>query len=250
MPLNSSHSDLSVEASSSESYLTPLRSFALAISASNSLLGSLATTSPYICNNRRYESYTHLLLNPAATSASTATSDKPRFNTLSIIPGMDAAAPLRTLSNSGGPVNEFPSRNSVFLDSRSMNDTPSDTSGHNVFRTKSSPPASYSAHAAVVTVNPHGTASPRFAISCKPDPFDPSASSIAFDPSPRPRANRYTRRSLPELPARVVVGSRRGSTTSFPKHAHRPPRARRRPNARVIPRATAARDPTRATPRG
>ena len=59
------------------------------------------TTLPYICTKRRYESQANCGFLLWRVSPSTVTSLRPRLRMVSIIPGMDTAAPDRTLTSSG-----------------------------------------------------------------------------------------------------------------------------------------------------
>ena len=63
-----------------------------------------STTSPYIWMSRRYESSAKRGLPVDAASPSTATSFSPRLRIVSIIPGIETAAPERTETSSGFPV--------------------------------------------------------------------------------------------------------------------------------------------------
>ena len=83
---------------------------------SNSCLSNPSTTSAYIPINLLYESHTNLgsfvsFINPDATL-----SFIPRFNIVSIIPGIDAREPLLTDTSNGlfGSPNLFPVINSRF----------------------------------------------------------------------------------------------------------------------------------------
>src|SRR5437899_2222147 len=59
------------------------------------------TTSPYIWTKRRYESYAKRGFLEPAISPSTVASFKPRLRMVSIIPGIETAAPERTDTSSG-----------------------------------------------------------------------------------------------------------------------------------------------------
>ncbi len=88
---------------------------------------------------------------------------------VSIMPGMLARAPLRTLTSRGffGSPNFLPvSFSSQAMDSAIFFDRPSGTL----------PPAlMYSTHTSVVMVKPGGTGMPRFAISARLAPLPPSS---------------------------------------------------------------------------
>ena len=80
--------------------------FNLSISTSNGLCSPFPaatpiTTSPYICTKRRYESHANLALPDFSATILTASSFIPKFNTVSIIPGMDTLAPERTETKRG-----------------------------------------------------------------------------------------------------------------------------------------------------
>jgi hypothetical protein len=111
------------------------------------------------------------------------------FRTVSIIPGIDAAAPDRALKSNGGPETEHPARNKLFPLFRSKSPNPRKVSTHSAFRANPSSLSNFS-HAVVAIVNPGGTLSPGVAlISCKPEPFDPSSSSQDLSPSASPPPN-------------------------------------------------------------
>ena len=63
-----------------------------------------STTSPYIWIRRRYESRAKRALPVAPASPASASSFRPRFRIVSIIPGIETAAPERTETSSGSPV--------------------------------------------------------------------------------------------------------------------------------------------------
>ena len=88
---------------------------------------------------------------------------------MSIIPGIETAAPERTETSSGseGSPKRLPARSS----SRAMcaSTSPQSCSG-------TSPVVMYARHASVVTVNPAGTGTPSAVISARPIPLPPSSS--------------------------------------------------------------------------
>ena len=105
---------------------------------------------------------------------------------MSIMPGMDAAAPDRTDTSSG--LAPAPNVLPVRASSLAM-----------FFSTSSSSPAghfpplrSYSAQASVVIVKPGGTGSPSELISARLAPLPPSSSFIAALPSALPPPKKYT----------------------------------------------------------
>mmetsp|Transcript_2018 Transcript_2018/g.8394 ORF Transcript_2018/g.8394 Transcript_2018/m.8394 type:complete len:222 (-) Transcript_2018:411-1076(-) len=100
---------------SSLSFTTPTSRFKPSICFSNRWWSMPITTSPYMSRNRRYESNANF--SPAFFARpSTTSSFKPRFSTVSIMPGMETAAPERTDSKSG-----FSGSPSVFPMHRSTN---------------------------------------------------------------------------------------------------------------------------------
>jgi hypothetical protein len=105
-----------------------------------------------------------------AARPSTATSFSPRFRIVSIIPGIETAAPERTDTSSGFDASPkpFPVRSSSAAMCLSTSSS-SPTGG-------SPPPARYARHASVVIVNPSGTGTPRAVISARPIPFPPRRS--------------------------------------------------------------------------
>ncbi len=60
-----------------------------------------STMRPYMAMKRRYESYANRSCPVASARPSTETSLSPRLRTVSIIPGIENAAPERTLTSSG-----------------------------------------------------------------------------------------------------------------------------------------------------
>ena len=123
----------------------------------------------------------------------------------SIMPGIDAAAPDRTLTNNGSRViGVHPERNNVRLDVFSRNVIPRNTSGQRSTLTNDSPLLWYRSHADVVMVNPGGTFKPRAATSCNPAPLPPSVCFISFVPSASPRLNVYIILSGSSLAARAL----------------------------------------------
>ena len=71
-----------------------------------------STTSPYIWISRRYESWAKRALPVARARPATASSFRPRLRIVSIIPGIEIAAPERTETSSGSSVS--PKRLPVF----------------------------------------------------------------------------------------------------------------------------------------
>ena len=92
---------------SSVSFFTFFSSLIASMISSNGSTSSLLcgfmsiTTSPYICTKRRYESHAKRALPVFLAMPSTASSFRPRFRIVSIIPGIEARAPERTDSKSG-----------------------------------------------------------------------------------------------------------------------------------------------------
>ena len=95
---------------SSTSCLTPRAAFMLVSACSKRCPSTPSTTSPYIWISRRYESYAKRSLPVVFASPATASSLRPRLRIVSIIPGIETAAPERTETSSGssGSPNRFP----------------------------------------------------------------------------------------------------------------------------------------------
>src|SRR6266404_4051067 len=108
------------------------------------------------------------------------------LRTVSIIPGIDIAAPERTETRSGslGSPSFFFVVFSIVASPRS---TCSQRPGGNL-----PPPLKYALHAAVVIVNPGGTGRPAFVISARPAPLPPRSVRRFALPSALPPAKRYT----------------------------------------------------------
>ena len=85
-----------------------------ASAASKRSRGTSRTTSAYIWMNRRYESNANRRLPVAVARPSTLASFSPRLRMVSIIPGIDSRAPLRTDTRSGsaGSPSRFPASSS------------------------------------------------------------------------------------------------------------------------------------------
>ena len=100
-------------------------------------------------------------------SPSTVTEFKPMLSTVSIIPGMETAAPDRHENSSGFSVSPYflPISDSTLL-------TDSLISSH--ISIGRSPYCSKTLHKGVVRVNPGGTSTPMRDISCRPTPFPPT----------------------------------------------------------------------------
>jgi hypothetical protein len=129
-----------------------------------------STTSPYIWISRRYESYAKRSLPVVFASPATASSLRPRLRIVSIIPGIETAAPERTETSSGS--SGSPKRFPAFASSEPM-----------CFATSASSPsgrvpfaAMYARHASVVIVKPAGTDTPSAVISASPIPLPPRSS--------------------------------------------------------------------------
>jgi hypothetical protein len=105
-----------------------------------------------------------------AARPSTAASLTPRLRIVSIIPGIETAAPERTETSSGFPASPKPFPvcvSSAAMCSSTSSSSPSGTSP---------PPTRYARHASVVMVKPAGTGTPRAVISARPIPFPPRSS--------------------------------------------------------------------------
>src|ERR1700690_4167224 len=128
-----------------------------------------STTSPYIWMRRRYESPANRAFPVARVSPATASSLRPRLRIVSIIPGIEMAAPERTDTSSGSSVS--PKRFPLFSSRRAMCSPISSSrpSGASCRRTKAR-------QASVVIVNPPGTGTPSWVISARPIPFPPRRS--------------------------------------------------------------------------
>ena len=172
--------------SSSVSSFTPFLSFTISMMTSNGSWSSLETgfspitTSPYICTKRRYESQAKRALLDLRASPTTASSFRPRFKMVSIMPGMEARAPERTESNSGSSA--LPNCLPI---SASTNFTPARTSPTISWYTASRPVAVNAVQAWVLMVKPEGTVMPRRHISAKLAPLPPSRFFMAAAPSVR-----------------------------------------------------------------
>ena len=114
--LYASHKDCKSSAFNSTSFCTFFNSFNFLNFFSKCSCGIPKTTSPNKSSNRRYASYKNRLLdssvNAVCVNASTTRSFNPRFNTVSIIPGMLASAPERTDKSKG---NSSPTKSVLFL---------------------------------------------------------------------------------------------------------------------------------------
>mmetsp|Transcript_8810 Transcript_8810/g.27785 ORF Transcript_8810/g.27785 Transcript_8810/m.27785 type:complete len:347 (-) Transcript_8810:215-1255(-) len=100
-PLYSVTSSFRSSALSSMSSLTPRRSFMACMASSNFSCDTPHTTSPNMSTKRRYASYTKRGLPVLASSAAAVFSFRPRLSTVSIMPGIEIAAPERTETSSG-----------------------------------------------------------------------------------------------------------------------------------------------------
>jgi len=137
---------------------------------------------------RRLVSWANRIEPPRRARAGREASVRPRSRTVSIIPGIDTAAPDRTETNKrdwcepkrgGGPTG------SASASADSMAEMPSMISAQTSSGT--APPASRkSLHTVVATVKPGGTFTPMLAISQSPAPFPPSRSFMPMEPSEAP----------------------------------------------------------------
>ena len=93
---------------SSTSWETPRAAFRSVSACSKRCPSTPSTTSPYIWMSRRYESSAKRGLPVDAARPSTATSFRPRLRIVSIIPGIETAAPERTETSSGLPSSPKP----------------------------------------------------------------------------------------------------------------------------------------------
>src|SRR5690606_27544877 len=147
--------------------------------------GTPSTTSPYICRKRRYESYANRALPLCLASPSTVRSFIPRFRMVSIMPGIEMAAPERTDTSNGlaGSPNCLPVVSSSCL-------TFAETSSRSEWEMEPSP--RYVTQHWADMVNPGGTGTPRFVISARFAPLPPSTDFISRVPSARPFPKKYT----------------------------------------------------------
>jgi adenylate kinase family enzyme len=128
------------------------------------------TVSPYIWISRRYESKAKRAFPVRSASPFTATSPRPTLRIVSIIPGIEIAAPERTDTRSGSWAS--PKSLPVSCSSRSTCSAISSSSPAGIRL----PFRMYSRQASVVIVNPAGTGSPSCVISASPRPLPPSSS--------------------------------------------------------------------------
>ena len=172
--------------SSSVSSWTPFFSLTMSMMTSNGSWSSLdtgfspITTSPYICTKRRYESQAKRSLLDLRAKPTTASSFRPRFKMVSIMPGMEARAPERTDSSSGSSA--LPNCLPISV---SKNFTPSSTSPWIMVRTASRPCSVNAVQASVLMVKPEGTVMPSLHISARLAPLPPSRFFMAAAPSVR-----------------------------------------------------------------
>ena len=143
------------------------------------------TTSPYICTKRRYESHAKRALPALAARPSTASSLRPRFRIVSIMPGIDARAPERTDSSSGSAA--LPKRLPISFSTKA---TPSRTSASISFSAAALPCSVNTVQASVLMVKPEGTVMPSRHISARLAPLPPSRFFIVAAPSVRELPNR------------------------------------------------------------
>ena len=152
---------------------TPSASLILSKTPSKSWRSRSITTSLNMVMNRLYASQTNRSSPVSLIKASATLSFKPKFKTVSIIPGMLMGAPLLTETSRGasGSLNFL----SVVF-SRVL--TCSRTSSHKP--SGNSPPASMnSLQVLVVIVNPGGMFIPRLVISARFAPFPPRRAFIS-----------------------------------------------------------------------
>ena len=149
------------------SRLTPRWRFTFPRSVSKVSAGIPRTVSPNICTKRRNASHAKRGFPVRASSAALVSSLRPRFSTVSIIPGIDAAAPERTETRSGvvGLPSRFPIPSSIAASAASTSSWR--PGGY------APPVSSNHAQASVVIVNPGGTGMPMATISASPAPLPP-----------------------------------------------------------------------------
>ena len=163
---------------SSLSSLTLRAFFNASRACSNRSESMCITTSPNIWINLRKLSSTKRSLPVRSMRALTVTSFKPRLSTVSIMPGMEAAAPLRTDTSRGlGPLPK------VLPNFFSNSANAASTWGAILAKSSFLPILPNSAHASVVMVNPGGTGKPRAAMPARFAPLPPSNARIVSLPS-------------------------------------------------------------------
>src|SRR2546428_401494 len=134
------------------------------------------TIRPNIAMSRRYASHANRSFADRAR-ASTVASLRPKFRTVSIIPGIESFAPERTETNSGfagSPTFRPPPFASTA-------DSPSSTCFH--IPGGKRPVRVHALQAFVVSVKPGGTGRPRRVISARPAPLPPRGARIGAVPS-------------------------------------------------------------------
>ena len=103
---------------SSVSSVTPPRDLASSSARSNRSGSTPMHVRPNICSSRRYESHANLASPDDSASASTVASLSPTFRTVSIIPGIENAAPDRTETSRGSLLS--PSERPMLASNRAM----------------------------------------------------------------------------------------------------------------------------------
>jgi hypothetical protein len=156
-----------------------------ASTCSNFWLDTPSTTSEYIWMKRRYESYAKREFLLARSSPTTVRSLSPRLRIVSIMPGMENAAPERTLTSSGflGSPSFLP----VLFSRRARLPSTSARSLSLYF-----PSRRYEMHSLHAMVNPGGTGAPRFVISARFAPLPPSSRFMSRVPSALPSPKKKT----------------------------------------------------------
>ncbi len=154
----------------------PLACLAASIASSKTSPSIPSTVLPNIWISRRYASQANRGLPDWWASPFTESSLRPTFRTVSIIPGIDTAAPDRTETSSGSSA--WPSFFPIFCCSRSTWWSISSTSSGGT-----DPVARYARQASAVMVKPGGTGRPRLVISARFAPFPPSSSNMVLLPS-------------------------------------------------------------------
>ena len=183
---------------SSASAATPRARFISVRALSKATRGIDKTTSPNMSSRRRYASRQNLRSASDVVGAEqnlwTTSSFNPRLRTVSIMPGIETAAPERTERSSGSSLSlaaleVAPPRGNERRICFSMNLTPRSTSFQAPFSSSWAPPlpslsaSAYSAHRSVDRVNPAGTSRPTRLISARPAPLPPSCCFMVPSPS-------------------------------------------------------------------
>src|SRR3954469_1839777 len=177
MALNRSARPLRSSAESSGSVATPRSLRSCSSACSNFAPSTSRTILANICTKRRYESYAKRGLSVCLASPPTDTSLSPRLRTVSIIPGIENAAPDRTDTSNGSVAS--PSCLPIFASRAESAAATSSMSPAGIALSA----AMYARHASVLIVNPGGTGRPSLVISARLAPLPPSRNFCSLEPS-------------------------------------------------------------------